>query len=888
LAGPREPEARLEDRLAETSRQLAEAIEQQAATSQVLAVIGRSGHELEPVFQTVLDNAIRLCRADGALVWRLDGDGFRVAATSHVTPELREYFAETTIPSRDPGGVVGRVGLGARPVHIPDVLADRDYTMRDAQAAGRYRTILGVPIVASTGVVGVITLQRDEVRPFSAREIEVVTAFAAQGAIAIENVRLFGEAERRAAELARSVAELEALGEISQAVSSSLDVSEVLKTIVTDAVRLSGAEGGSIFEFDAETELFHVRTAYGTSDELVEALRRTRIGLRDTLVGQAAASGEARQVPDISQARLDAHLSVLHAAGWRSMLTVPLRRGEEILGALAVRRRTAGPFPQAAVDLVETLANQSAIAIHNARVFRELEEKSRQLEIASRHKSEFLASMSHELRTPLNAVIGFSDVLLQRMFGDINDRQDEYLRDIRDSGRHLLELLNEILDLSKVEAGRMELELSPVRLATIIEHGLTMVRERAMAHGIELAVDIAPDLGVVRADELRMKQVVLNLFTNAVKFTPDGGSITVVANRAGDFAEVTVRDTGVGIPAEDQERIFDAFQQGARNGVADEEGTGLGLTLTKRIVELHGGRIHLASRPGEGSAFTFRIPVDGPDREHGAAGDERGPDSEETGSGPVVLVVEDDPRSLELLRLYLGSAGFRVVEAREGDAALKLAPEVQPAAIILDIMLPDRDGWDVLAQLKQDSATGAIPVIVASMLDEKGRGFALGAAEYLVKPVSQHDVLAAVRRCAPRHEGREVNVVVIDDDPAALALAHAILEPEGYRVLSADNGEAGVTLVRKHRPAVVLVDLLMPGVDGFAVIEQLRSSPETGLIPIVVLTAKTMTDADRERLRGQIAYTAAKGGVDGPSLVRMVRSLAAAEDSEETVTWPAH
>ena len=205
------------------------------------------------------------------------------------------------------------------------------------------------------------------------------------------------------------------------------------------------------------------------------------------------------------------------------MLTVPLRRGEEILGALAVRRRDCRTFPQAAVDLVETLANQSAIAIHNARVFRELEEKSQQLEIASRHKSEFLASMSHELRTPLNAVIGFSDVLLQRMFGDINDRQEEYLRDIRDSGRHLLELLNEILDLSKVEAGRMELELSPVRLATIIEHGLTMVRERAMAHGIELAVDIAPDVGVVRADELRMKQVVLNLFTNAVKFTPDGG-----------------------------------------------------------------------------------------------------------------------------------------------------------------------------------------------------------------------------------------------------------------------------------------------------------------------------------------------------------------------------
>ena len=540
LAGPGERGAGMEERLAETARLLAEAVEEQAATSQILAVIGRSDHELEPVFQTVLDNAIRLCRADGALVWRRDGDVFRIAATSHVTPALREYFVEHPVASDDPGSLVGRVTLGMRPVHIPDVLADREYTWRDAQAVGRYRTMLGVPIVASTGVVGVINVQRDEVRPFSTREIEVVSAFAAQGAIAIENVRLFGEAERRAAELARSVAELQALGDISQAVSSSLDVIEVLNTIVTDAVRLSGADGGSIFEYDAETELFHVRTAYGTSDELLEALRRTRIGLRDTLVGQAAASGEAKQVPDIAHAPLDAHLAELHAAGWRSMLTVPLRRDDEILGALAVRRRRAGPFPDATVNLVETLANQSAIAIHNARVFRELDEKSRQLEIASRHKSEFLASMSHELRTPLNAVIGFSDVLLQRMFGDINDRQEEYIRDIRDSGRHLLELLNEILDLSKVEAGRMELELSPVHLATIIEHGLTMIRERATAHSIGITVEVAPDLGVVRADELRMKQVVLNLLTNAVKFTPDGGSITVTANRVGDVAEVTV------------------------------------------------------------------------------------------------------------------------------------------------------------------------------------------------------------------------------------------------------------------------------------------------------------------------------------------------------------
>jgi signal transduction histidine kinase/CheY-like chemotaxis protein len=887
VAGPRESEARLQVRLAETSRQLAEAVEQQAATSQVLAVIGRSVNELEPVFETVLENAIRLCRADGALVWQLDGDVFRVVATSQVSPALREYFAERTVVSRDPGSLVGRVGLDGRAVHIPDVLADSDYTWRDAQTAGGYRTMLGVPILTSAGVVGVVVLQRDDVDPFSDREMEVVSAFAAQGAIAIENVRLFRETERRTAELARSVAELRSLGEISQAVVSSLDVQEVLTTIVTDAVRLSETEGGSIFEFDADAEEFHVRTAYGTSDDLVQALRRAHIGLGNTLVGRAAASGKPDQVSDISEAPLDAHLAELHRAGWRSMLTVPLRRGDEILGALVVRRRTQGAFPEPTVKLLETLANQSAIAIHNARVFRELDEKSRQLEVASRHKSEFLASMSHELRTPLNAVIGFSDVLLERMFGDLNERQDEYIRDIRDSGRHLLELLNEILDLSKVEAGRMELELAPVPLPVVVEHGLTMVRERAAAHGIDIRLEVAPGVGVVRADELRLKQVLLNLLTNAVKFTPDGGSIEVSAMRAGEFAEVSVRDSGVGIPVEDHERIFEAFQQGARDSLAGEEGTGLGLTLTKRIVELHGGRISLSSTPGEGSTFTFAIPIAGPN--HEPVSDHVAP-AGDTGfvpEGPTVLVVEDDIQSLELLRLYLRSDGFTVVEARDGDTGLRMARELRPAAVILDIMLPGLDGWDVLARLKDDPATADIPVLVSSMLDEKGRGFALGAAEYLVKPIAHGDVLVALRRCTSRGEEPNTTVVVIDDDPTALALMEAVLEPEGYRILSAGDGEAGIALVREHRPAIVLVDLLMPGVDGFAVIERLRSSPDTEAIPILVLTAKAMTDADRERLRGQIAFLAGKGEFDPASLVRLVRRLIPTDVSTEGVAWPA-
>jgi signal transduction histidine kinase len=410
---------------------------------------------------------------------------------------------------RGSGTLVGRVGLERRTVQIPDVLADRDYEMHRARELGGFRTMLGVPMLADDKVVGVITLWREEVDRFDERTIGLVTTFAAQGAIAIQNVQLFLALQQRERQLGQSVDELRALGEISHAVSSSLDLDEVLTTIVTRAVQLSKAEGGSIFEFNPATRRFRLRTCYGTSEELIATLRATPIGLDDTFVGHAAASGAARQAPDLDKEAPDRHIDALRRAGWRSMLAVPLTREQEILGALIVRRTVSGAFPDRTVELLETLASESAGAIHNAGVFRELEEKTRQLEVAGRHKSEFLASMSHELRTPLNAVIGFSDVLLERMFGELGERQEEYIRDIRDSGRHLLELINEILDLSKVEAGRMELELDELSLPELLEQGLAMVRERATRHGIAVSLDIDPEVGIVRADEIKLKQVVI-------------------------------------------------------------------------------------------------------------------------------------------------------------------------------------------------------------------------------------------------------------------------------------------------------------------------------------------------------------------------------------------
>ena len=439
------------ERIVQLEQDLAEAKEQLTATNEVLAVIGRSDFRLEPVFETVVRHAARLCRADCGYVYQPDGDVFRIAFMLGGTSEYRAYMHEHPVP-QGPETLVGRVGLERRIVQIPDVLADPAYRWPIGRELGGYRTMLGAPMLAGDRVVGVLTLWRLEVDPFDDRTIALLNTLAAQAAVAIQNAELFQ------------------LGEISQAVSSTLDLDEVLTTIVARAAQLSGTEGGSIFEYDRVTGLFALRTCVGTDPGLMAEIAATRIHIDETFVGRAAALATPLQTADLALEPSDPHLEKLSAAGWRSLLAIPLQWEQEIIGALLVRRKVTGAFPSRTVDLLETLASQSAVAIHNARTFRALQQSSRRLEVASRHKSEFLASMSHELRTPLNAVIGFSDVLLERMFGELNERQDEYLRDIRDSGRHLLELINEILDLSKVEAGRMELDLSGLALE-VLEHG---------------------------------------------------------------------------------------------------------------------------------------------------------------------------------------------------------------------------------------------------------------------------------------------------------------------------------------------------------------------------------------------------------------------------------
>jgi signal transduction histidine kinase len=597
--------------LTEAHSQVSEALDQQTATAEILRIISQSRTDVQPVFDAIALSAMRLCGGDYASVFRVEGDQL-VPMQTPMSPEHADFLRQQYPRPIDTTSMVGRAVIERRVVHVPD-LADPSAPPRITHEASDLirRAQLTVPMLRNAEPVGVIAVSRREPGAFSEPQIELLKTFADQAVIAIENARLLAELQARTHELTRSVEQLTALGDVGRAVSSSLDLDTVLETIVGRAVQLSGLDGGVVFEYDEGVEEFVQRVATDT-DALAEARRTTRIRKGEGVLGRTAITLEPVQVPNITvpgayEGRLR---EALIESGVRAILAVPMIYEGRLIGCLGVTRNGPGNFPAETIELLRTFATQSALAIQNARLFREIADKSRQLEAASRHKSEFLANMSHELRTPLNAIIGFSEVLAQGLFGEVNDKQSEYLHDILESGRHLLSLINDILDLSKIEAGRMELEVSEFDLPQAIQNALTLVRERALRRGIALHHVIDDRVAEIRADERKVKQVLLNLLSNAIKFTPEGGGIDVRATPTDGMVEVSVTDTGVGIAPEDQEAVFEEFRQ---VGAADKkaEGTGLGLALARKFVELHGGRIAVHSQVGAGSTFTFTLPVHG-------------------------------------------------------------------------------------------------------------------------------------------------------------------------------------------------------------------------------------------------------------------------------------
>jgi DNA-binding response OmpR family regulator/anti-sigma regulatory factor (Ser/Thr protein kinase) len=532
---------------------------------------------------------------------------------------------------------------------------------------------------------------------------------------------------------------------------------------------------------------------------------------------------------------------------------------------------------------------------------REVALRNLQLEEAGRMKSEFLANMSHELRTPLNAIIGFSEMLADGLLGDLSPRQKEAVSDIFTSGSHLLSLINDILDLSKVEAGKMTLELCALQPAMLVQAGMQVVREQAMQHRLSLIAEVADDLGEVWLDERKVKQILYNLLSNAVKFTPEGGKVRIVARRGArqfqsdgpleDTLELVVSDTGIGISDDDQVRLFQPFTQIDSTLARRHEGTGLGLAMVKRLAELHGGGVALVSRPNQGSTFTVWLPWRTSDGKSavlaalppGTPAHENpfpvaGVSAESEGKQSVALVIEDDDKSAELMRLQLQRNGFRVVRAVTAESALELATRECPDLITADIQLPGMDGWTFLQRFKQHPRFAKVPVIVVSIIADKIRGLTLGASYVLQKPVGRDELARALTASGfPATADAERHMVLlVDDDPKAVDLYGAYLQSAGYRVLTASGWQAGIDLARSRHPDLIVIDLVMPEVSGFEMVTVLKRDPATAGIPIVIVTAKTVTEAEHSKLEGDVLKVIEKSGLNQGRFISEIRQAISA------------
>src|SRR5947209_8261677 len=677
------------------------------------------------------------------------------------------------------------------------------------------------------------------------------------------------ELETRSHELAQSVGELRALGEVTQAVNSTLDLATVLSTIVAKAVELSGTEAGSIHAADPTTHQVHLRASHGMSEELIAELNQQGIDLSEKTIADAAAQKAPVQVADLKDAAPSPVLSILLRAGYRALLVVPLLGPEGLIGLLVVRRKAPGEFPQHSVDLLQTFAAQSVLAIQNANLFSEVEEKSRQLEMASQHKSQFVASMSHELRTPLNAIIGLTEMMVSNAARFGTEKAAEPLRRVHRAGTHLLGLINQVLDLSKIEAGKLELSPETVNLAPLLEDVIGTARQLADQNKNRLILEAQDNLGQLTVDPMRLRQILLNLLSNACKFTKQG----VVAMRVKrvvdgrNWIEIAVADTGIGMTAEQQAKLFEEFTQADSSTARQYGGTGLGLAITRKLARMMGGDVTVTSEPGTGPVFTVRLPGSADAQARSSSGSDGRPSP----TADRVLVIDDDATARELIADHLKAEGFSVVTAAGGVEGLKLAKELRPTAITLDVMMPDLDGWSVLGALRQDPELADIPVIMITIVDEHRRGIALGAAGYLTKPIDRerlHRLVTRFRASTP-----PTRVLLVEDDAVQRERMRGWLEGPHWAVREAANGRGALDRLQQGKPDVILLDLMMPEMDGFAVVAALQKEANWRDIPVIVITSLDLDAKDRERLNAGVQFVLVKERFRPADLVERIRRL---------------
>ena len=670
------------------------------------------------------------------------------------------------------------------------------------------------------------------------------------------------------------------LSEVVLLIAKTPDLEKLLSGAVNKLKWVIDFQRCSLALLDEDRASYRLQTLLETRRDVAPAPGEA-VPMSSGIAGQVIESRQVRLIHDLAGEAGDRPPvadEAMEGGSLASILSLPLHAFDRTLGAITFGTVEPGGFTDADLKVARSFATHLALAIdrwQQTQKLRETESRLRQAkeqaEDASRTKSNFLANMSHELRTPMNAIIGFTRLVMRRSKDVLATKQYENLEKILISADHLLSLINDVLDLSKIEAGRVDIMAEEFPLEPLVDECLRTVEPMVKGDSLELVKDIDPLLPVLFADQDRLKQILLNLLSNAVKFT-EQGSVTVSARRHDRGVALAVRDTGIGIPEEATARVFEEFRQADGSTTRQYGGTGLGLSISRHLARLMGGDITLESTVGEGSTFTIAMPLRYQDETATAgstpAGDEAVADeTPETAGAPLVLAIDDDPDAIYLIRENLGEAGYQVVGAADGEAGLRKAKALRPAAITLDIKMSDKDGWQVLHELKADEATRDIPVIMLSVIDQKALGFRLGAADYLTKPFDREAMIASLARVAPRRG----LLLVVDDDPNVIDLVRQLLDGEDYEIEAAGDGQEALEAIERRAPDIVLLDLLMPRIDGFGVIERLQADPRYRDIPVVVLTAKTLSRDEKSQLERWVLKIVEKKGLERDALLQEVR-----------------
>src|SRR5574341_1394598 len=710
------------------------------------------------------------------------------------------------------------------------------------------KSVLAVPLLLGDEAMGVISIQdAEKEHAYTDAHVRQLTTLAAYIAVKIRNAELLDEAERRAGELGF-------LFNVTRAAVATSDLDEALTSVASILqTEVPSAETSMVYLYDPSGEYLEPHAAVGYGREI--AARMDRIPTGSGLVGMAARQGRPLIVGDAR-----AEFNVPESERTQSAVVVPLQTVDQKVGVLTVESTRLGMFTSDQLRLLEAASSSLTAVIQNDRLLEEITEANARLQELDKLKSQFLANMSHELRTPLNSIIGFSRVMLKGIDGPLNDLQSQDLNTIYTSGQHLLGLINDILDVSKIEAGMMEIQPEYVGLEEIIDGVMATGRGLIKDKPIEIFKEVDDNLPQVWGDPVRLRQVLLNLVSNAAKFTHQG-SITVKACRLDADPEtgepprvqMDVLDTGIGVPEDKIETIFQAFQQVDGSTTRQYGGTGLGLPISRNFIELHGGRMWAVSEVGVGSTFSFTVPLHPPE-EAGAApslileGVENGK--------PLVLAVDDEQGVIDLFARYLEKEGFAVVGLNGARDLIRVAKEIRPTVIVLDINLPGKDGWQALDELRADDEVKDIPVIICTIDEADARAESAGVAGYLTKPVLEDDLLQALRAAlsnggqaaAPAEKAKTLNILIIEPDQAHAEKVSAVLVEHGHRVRSVSQGFEGLQAIQEYRPNVVIMDVDLSDMDGYGLLVSMRSHETTRKVPVLIVTARALSESELERL----------------------------------------